>query len=108
MPESIIVVNKQTVLDWVEAQMRSLESSHDESLDYRVQRYHDAISLYESGDDTKLVELLEEDREDAERRLDMPGDAMAAEFGREAVEITKEGIQGEIDEIDSLLGFLRG
>lgn len=103
-----IVVNKEFVVDWVNREMREMESVHDESLDHKVQAYHDALMEYErSGNTARLIKLLDEEVGYAMMRLANPCDAMAAEFGREAVEIGQKSIELEIETLQDMLDFLR-
>ena len=107
-----VVVNRAFVLDWVVSQMREIERSspYDESRYDNMQRYFNAVVEYEPTckTPTMIIELLEEARRSAEMRLANPGDAMAAEFGQEAVEIANKSIELDIETIDDMLKFLRG
>ena len=108
MPASRNTAEMLRVVDWVKILTSDMKGLNREELTLKAERYEHALQLYlADGRASELTALLDAERLDAERRLANPADAMAAEFGQEAVDIQNRGIEIEIEEIDGLLDILR-
>jgi len=105
--ETLLPDAEKQLIAWVTERIAELKSSLAEELDPEIKQLQDALMAYtQDGNIGPLRTELLDLRSDAEFRLATPAEAMAAEFGQEAVDIANQAIERGIEEISSLLAIL--